>query len=147
MDKSFNWGLFKTELKLYRICLLIFKIMLIFVYKLFETMQSSVTEGTTFATKSLPVSFKYCNQLLIYSKLHQNIKVIFKKFAFHISRKSYFRFLSCWFKFSMSFASPNPKETTMKEDYLSSVKPIRSSFILRYISCSLRSVSTRNSSS
>ena len=37
-------------------------------------MQSSVTESRTFATKSLPASFKYCNLLLIYSKLQQNTK-------------------------------------------------------------------------
>ena len=47
----------------------------IFVYELFETMQSSVTESRTFATKSLPASFKYCNYLLIYSKLQQNTKL------------------------------------------------------------------------
>ena len=48
--------------------------MSIFVYELFETMQSSVTKSKTFATKSLPASFKYCNYLLIYSKLQQNIE-------------------------------------------------------------------------
>lgn len=48
--------------------------MSIFVYELFETMQSSVTKSKTFATKSLPASFKYCNYLLIYSKLQQNTK-------------------------------------------------------------------------
>lgn len=37
-------------------------------------MQSSVTKSKTFATKSLPASFKYCNYLLIYSKLQQNIE-------------------------------------------------------------------------
>ena len=47
----------------------------IFVYELFETMQSSVTESRTFATKSLPASFKYCNYLLIYSRLQQNTKL------------------------------------------------------------------------
>lgn len=52
----------------------IFQILPIFVYELFETMQSSVTESRTFATKSLPASFKYCNLLLIYSKLQQNTK-------------------------------------------------------------------------
>lgn len=41
----------------------------IFVYELFETMQSCVTESKTFATKSLPAFFKYCNHLLIYNKL------------------------------------------------------------------------------
>ena len=46
----------------------------IFVHELFETMQSSVTKSKTFATKSLPASFKYCNYLLIYSKLQQNIE-------------------------------------------------------------------------
>ncbi len=51
-----------------------FQTMPIFVYKLFETMQSSVTESRTFATKSLPASFKYCNYLLIYSRLQQNTK-------------------------------------------------------------------------
>ena len=51
-----------------------FQTMPIFVYELFETMQSSVTESRTFATKSLPASLKYCNYLLIYSKLQQNIK-------------------------------------------------------------------------
>lgn len=39
----------------------IFQAMPIFVYELFETMQSCVTESKTFATKSLPASFKYCN--------------------------------------------------------------------------------------
>jgi len=48
----------------------------IFVHKLFETMQSSVTKSKTFATKSLPASFKYCNYLLIYSKLQQNIEFL-----------------------------------------------------------------------
>ena len=52
-----------------------FQTMPIFVYELFETMQSSVTESRTFATKSLPASFKYCNYLLIYSKLQQNTKL------------------------------------------------------------------------
>lgn len=52
----------------------IFQTMPIFVYELFETMQSSVTESRTFATKSLPASFKHCNYLLIYSKLQQNTK-------------------------------------------------------------------------
>ncbi len=51
-----------------------FQTMPIFVYELFETMQSSVTESRTFATKSLPASFKYCNYLLNYSKLQQNTK-------------------------------------------------------------------------
>lgn len=51
-----------------------FQTMPIFVYELFETMQSSVTESRTFATKSLLASFKYCNYLLIYSKLQQNTK-------------------------------------------------------------------------
>ena len=51
-----------------------FQTMPIFVYELFETTQSSVTESRTFATKSLPASFKYCNYLLIYSKLQQNIE-------------------------------------------------------------------------
>lgn len=46
----------------------------IFVYELFEIMQSSVTESRTFATKSLSVSFKQCKRLLIYSKLQQNTK-------------------------------------------------------------------------
>lgn len=50
--------------------------MSIFVYELFETMQSSVTKSKTFATKSLPASFKYCNYLLIYSKLQQNTKFL-----------------------------------------------------------------------
>lgn len=54
-----------------------FQTMPIFVYELFETMQSSVTESRTFATKSLPASLKYCNYLLIYSKLQQNIKFFF----------------------------------------------------------------------
>ena len=53
-----------------------FQTMPIFVYELFETMQSSVTESRTFATKSLPASFKYCNYLLIYSKLQQNTKLL-----------------------------------------------------------------------
>ena len=39
----------------------ILQTMLIFACELFETMQSSVTESKTFATKSLPASFKYCN--------------------------------------------------------------------------------------
>lgn len=52
----------------------IFQTMPIFVHELFETMQSSVTKSKTFATKSLPASFKYCNYLLIYSKLQQNIE-------------------------------------------------------------------------
>lgn len=56
-----------------------FQTMPIFVYKLFETMQSSVTESRTFATKSLPASFKCCNYLLIYSKLQQNTKLLIKK--------------------------------------------------------------------
>ena len=51
-----------------------FQTMPIFVYELFETMQSSVTESRTFATKSLSASFKYCNYFLIYSKLQQNTK-------------------------------------------------------------------------
>ena len=51
-----------------------FQTMPICVYELFETMQSSVTKSKTFATKSLPASFKYCNYLLIYSKLQQNIE-------------------------------------------------------------------------
>lgn len=42
-------------------------------------MQSSVIEGKTFATKSLPASFKYCNLLLIYSKLQQNTKFLQEK--------------------------------------------------------------------
>lgn len=50
----------------------IFQILPTFVYELFETMQSSVTKSKTFATKSLPASFKYYNYLLIYSKLQQN---------------------------------------------------------------------------
>lgn len=41
--------------------LAIFQTMPIFVYELFETMQSSVTQSRTFATKSLLASFKYCN--------------------------------------------------------------------------------------
>lgn len=52
----------------------ILQILPTFVYELFETMQSSVTESRTFATKSLPASFKYCNYLLIYSELQQNTK-------------------------------------------------------------------------
>lgn len=47
----------------------IFQAMPIFVYELFETMQSSVTQSKTFATKSLPASLKYSNYFLIYSKL------------------------------------------------------------------------------
>lgn len=54
----------------------ILQILPTFVYELFETMQSSVTESRTFATKSLPASFKYCNYLLIYSKLQQNTKFL-----------------------------------------------------------------------
>ena len=68
-----------------------FQTMPIFVYELFETMQSSVTESRTFATKSLPASLKYCNYLLIYSKLQQNIKfcllkhfVRYRETVFHI---------------------------------------------------------------
>lgn len=57
----------------------IFQTMPIFVYELFETMQSSVTESKTFATKSLPASFKYCNYFLIYSKLQQNTKFFYRK--------------------------------------------------------------------
>lgn len=57
----------------------IFQTKPIFVYELFETMQSSVTESKTFATKSLPASFKYCNFLLIYSKLQQNTKLLCMK--------------------------------------------------------------------
>ena len=41
--------------------LTIFQTMPIFVYELFETMQSCVTESKTFATKSLPASFKCFN--------------------------------------------------------------------------------------
>lgn len=52
----------------------------IFVYELFEIMQSSVTESRTFATKSLSVSFKQCKRLLIYSKLQQNTKFQHIKF-------------------------------------------------------------------
>ncbi len=59
-----------------------FQAMPIFVYELFETMQSSVTESRTFATKSLPASFKYCNYLLIYSKLQQNTKFYALKLDF-----------------------------------------------------------------
>lgn len=59
---------------MFPINLAIFQTMPIFVYELFETMQSSVTESRTFATKSLPASFKYCNYLLIYSRLQQNTK-------------------------------------------------------------------------
>ena len=58
--------------------------MSIFVYELFETMQSSVTKSKTFATKSLPASFKYCNYLLIYSKLQQNTK--FQGMKLEVSR-------------------------------------------------------------
>ena len=47
--------------KIIPINLAILQIMRIFVYELFETMQSSVTESRTFATKSLPTSFKHCN--------------------------------------------------------------------------------------
>ena len=36
----------------------IFQTLPTFVCELFETMQSSVTESKTFATKSLPASFK-----------------------------------------------------------------------------------------
>ena len=61
-----------------------FQTMPIFVYKLFETMQSSVTESRTFATKSLPASFKYCNYLLIYSRLQQNTKFYKEKQLFPI---------------------------------------------------------------
>lgn len=61
--------------KIIPINLAMFQTMPIFVYELFETMQSSVTESRTFATKSLPASFKYCNYLLIYSKLQQNTKL------------------------------------------------------------------------
>ncbi len=59
-----------------------FQAMPIFVYELFETMQSSVTESRTFATKSLPAFFKYCNYLLIYSKLQQNTKFYALKLDF-----------------------------------------------------------------
>lgn len=45
-------------------------------------MQSSVTKSKTFATKSLPASFKYCNYLLIYSKLQQNIEFHLEKHLF-----------------------------------------------------------------
>lgn len=62
--------------KIIPINLAMFQTMPIFVYELFETMQSSVTESRTFATKSLPASFKYCNYLLIYSKLQQNTKLL-----------------------------------------------------------------------
>lgn len=61
---------------MFPINLAIFQTMPIFVYELFETMQSSVTESRTFATKSLPASFKYCNYLLIYSRLQQNTKFL-----------------------------------------------------------------------
>ena len=47
----------------------IFQILPTFVYELFETMQNCVTQSKTFATKSLPASFKHCNLLLIYNKL------------------------------------------------------------------------------
>ncbi len=62
--------------KIIPVNLAIFQTMPIFVHELFETMQSSVTESRTFATKSLPVSFKYCNYLLIYSELQQNTKLL-----------------------------------------------------------------------
>lgn len=39
----------------------IFQILPTFVYELFETMQNCVTKSKTFATKSLPASFKCCN--------------------------------------------------------------------------------------
>ncbi len=53
----------ETEIykKIIPINLAILQTMPIFVYELFETMQSCVTQSRTFATKSLPVSFKYCN--------------------------------------------------------------------------------------
>lgn len=64
--------------------------MSIFVYELFETMQSSVTKSKTFATKSLPASFKYCNYLLIYSKLQQNTKFHhIETLIFHVQNKSF----------------------------------------------------------
>lgn len=44
--------------KIIPINLAILQIMLIFVYELFETMQSSVTRSKTSITKSLPASFK-----------------------------------------------------------------------------------------
>lgn len=47
--------------KIIPINLVIFQTMPIFVYELFETMQSCVTKSKTFATKSLPASFKYYN--------------------------------------------------------------------------------------
>lgn len=44
--------------KIIPINLAILQIMLIFVYELFETMQSSVTRSRTSISKSLPASFK-----------------------------------------------------------------------------------------
>lgn len=39
----------------------IFRIIPIFVYEIFKTMRSSVTESRTFAAKSLPAFFEYHN--------------------------------------------------------------------------------------
>ncbi len=78
--------------KIIPINLAMFQTMPIFVYELFETMQSSVTESRTFATKSLPASFKYCNYLLIYSKLQQNTKLLKEKNSTFVS---FFLLLLC----------------------------------------------------
>lgn len=51
----------------------IFQILPIFVYELFETMQSSVTRSKTSITKSLPASFKLSIFVLYsesYNKIH-----------------------------------------------------------------------------
>ena len=51
----------------------IFQILPIFVYELFETMQSSVTRSKTSITKSLPASFKHSIFTLFsesYNKIH-----------------------------------------------------------------------------
>ena len=50
----------------------IFQILPIFVYELFETMQSSVTRSRTFITKSLPASFQTLYIHFIFRELQQN---------------------------------------------------------------------------